>query len=143
MLGLDWRKGTTLWSFADPDRQFPFLSSAALTPRSVIIGGRDKRIRALDIRTGKQLWVFPTQARVDSSAVIVGDRAYVGASDGNVYALQVDTGRQVWRFEAGGAITASPAVSAGRLVIGTLDGRLYCFGSDATPDPKVKTQVDE
>jgi len=126
--GFDWEKGETLWSYKDTDREFPYLASAALAEDRIIIGGRDKRLRALSTADGKELWLLNTRGRIDSSAVIVGDRAFVGSGDGKLYAVRVSDGEVEWSFEAGEGISASPAVAAGRLVIGTLDGVLYCFG---------------
>ena len=129
MLGIDWKTSRVVWSFADADREFPIMSSAAVTDSRVIVGGRDKRVRSLDRKTGKQQWVFVTKGRVDSSPVVVGDRVFFGSSDGNLYALDMETGKETWRFEAGGPISASPAVADGRLVIGNEDGMIYCFGA--------------
>lgn len=126
--GLNWRAGETLWTFTDPDREFPYMSSAVVYEGLVILGGRDKRVRALDADTGKSVWEFATKGRVDGSPVIVGKRIFVGSQDGVLYALDAKSGKELWRFEAGGPISASPAVAAGRLVIGTEDGLLYCFG---------------
>jgi outer membrane protein assembly factor BamB len=78
--------------------------------------------------TGKQRWVFPTRARVESSPAIVGNRVLVGSSDGKLYELDLNSGKRLWEFEAGAPITASAAVGAGRLVIGDGDGRIYAFG---------------
>jgi len=132
IIGVDWRAGRVLWRFEDPDRAFPYMASAAVTDDLVIIGGRDKRLRALDRQTGRQRWQFVTRGRVDSSPVVVGDRVFVGSEDGNLYAVDRKTGRQRWRFEAGGPISASPAVGEGHLVIGTEDGVVYCFGPRKT-----------
>ena len=129
VLAIDWSKGKVDWVFEDEEREVPFMSSAALTDGLVIVGGRDKRLWALDRKTGKPRWKFVTQGRIDSSPVVVGERVFVGSSDGRLYAVRLDTGTEVWRFDAGSPITASPAVAAGRLVVGTLDGLLYCFGA--------------
>jgi len=134
----DWKTGADGWTFEDDDRQFPFVSSPAVTARCVILGGRDKRLRAFDPVSGRVLWEFVTKGRIDSSSVIVGQRAFFGSSDGNLYGIDVATGRELWRYEAGSPITASPAIGCGRLVIGTQDGDLLCFsgssggGSDKT-----------
>jgi outer membrane protein assembly factor BamB len=107
-------------TLADPE--------AAMANGRVILGGRDKSIHAIDVKTGKAAWTFATRARVDSSPVIVGGRVYVGSSDGRLYVLDADSGKQLWEFDAGSALTASPAVAAGRLVIGSQDGRVYVLG---------------
>jgi len=128
VLAFDLQRRRPLWRYADPDRRFPFYSSAALAKGRIILGGRDKSIHAIDVKTGKAAWTFATRARVDSSPVIVGDRVYVGSSDGRLYVLDVVSGKKVWEFDAGSALTASPAVAAGRLVIGSQDGRVYVLG---------------
>ncbi len=117
-----------VWRYENPQRQFPFYSSAALTGNRVILGGRDKSVHCLNAQTGKLMWEFATKSRVESSPAVVGDRVYVGSNDGRFYVLSVATGAKVWEFNAGGPLSASPAVAEGRIVIGTQDGKLYCFG---------------
>ncbi|MEW6198445.1 MAG: PQQ-binding-like beta-propeller repeat protein [Planctomycetota bacterium] len=128
VIGIDWQAGRVLWRFEDADRPFPFLSSAAITDDLVLIGGRDRRLRALDPATGRQRWALVMKGRVDSSPVVAGARVFVGAADGVLYAADLATGREVWRFEAGGGIAGSPAVGEGCLVIVTERGMVYCFG---------------
>jgi outer membrane protein assembly factor BamB len=131
VIAVDVAAKKVVWRFEDPDRQFPYYSSAALTGDLVILGGRDKNVRAIERATGKARWTFPTRARVDSSPAIAGNRVVVGGGDGKVYVLDVATGKQVWSLEAGGGFTASPAVALGRVVIGDLDGRIHGIGSAA------------
>ncbi len=137
---INWKTGVTKWIFEPEDRKFPFLSSAAVTSRAVILGGRDKRLWALDRKTGKVLWRHGAKGRIDSSPVVVGQRVFVGSSDGNLYGLDLRTGHELERFELGAPITASPAVGRGCLVIGNQDGVLYCFESGGTPlSNKIRT----
>jgi outer membrane protein assembly factor BamB len=117
-----------VWRYENPQRQFPFYSSAALVGANVILGGRDKSVHCLNAQTGKQIWEFVTKSRVDSSPAVVGDRVYVGSNDGRFYVLDVGTGTKQWEFTAGAPLSASPAVAEGRIVIGSQDGKLYCFG---------------
>jgi len=134
VFALDLRARKIAWRYRDPDREFPYYSSAALDTTStgrrsvVILGGRDKAIHAIDAGNGKAVWKFVTRARVDSSPAVAGGRVYVGSSDGKLYVLDAATGKKTWEFDAGDAITASPAIAAGRVVVGAQDGRLYCFG---------------
>jgi outer membrane protein assembly factor BamB len=129
VLGIDWKAERVAWEFGGADEDTPFLSSVAVTDRLVILGGRDKRLHALDRSTGQEKWRFSAKGRIDSSPVIAGDRVFVGSADGNVYGIDRDRGVETWRFETGSAISASPSIGYGRLVIGTEDGVLYCFGS--------------
>ncbi len=127
VMALDWRARKQVWAFKDPDRDFPYMSSAAITGEVVVLGSRDKNLRALDLKTGKLRWALRTRGRIDSSPVIVGNRVFVGSSDGNLYEVDLTTGRERWRFEAGAPISASPAVASGCMVVGAEDGLLYCF----------------
>ncbi len=128
VMALDVVSGKTLWTYAPKDRSLPFHGSAAVNDRYVIVGGRDKRVHALDPKNGAIRWTFKTKGGVDSSPVMVGDRVFFGSSDGHLYALELETGRKVWQFETGAPISASPAISADHLVIGSEDGVVYCFG---------------
>ncbi len=114
VMALDIAGRKILWRFSDPARQFPFYSSGALSAGRLVIGGRDKLVRAFDPASGKQAWEFATRARVDSSPVIAGNRVFVGSSDNRLYILNLQTGEKQWEFDTGGAVTSSPAIAAGR-----------------------------
>jgi outer membrane protein assembly factor BamB len=55
---------------------------------------------ALDMASGKEIWQFTANGRIDSPATIYRGRALVGSRDGNVYCLRASDGRLVWRFLA-------------------------------------------
>src|SRR6185503_936455 len=116
------------WKYENPERHFPFYSSAAVTEGKVVLGGRDKLVYCLNAATGKPIWTFTTKARVDSSPAIAGGRVYIGSNDGRFYVLDMANGAKVWEFEAGSPLSSSPAIAQGRVVIGAQDGRVYCFG---------------
>jgi outer membrane protein assembly factor BamB len=126
-LAIDLTKQAIDWQFKAEDTSMAFRSSAAVTDEGVYVGSRDKKLHALDPRTGKPLWEFDTRGMVDSSPVVIGERLFFGSQDGRIYALDRKSGKEVWRFDAGGKIYASPAVASGRLVIGSDSGKLYCF----------------
>lgn len=130
VVAIDWRANKLVWEFQDPDREFPYMSSAAISEKVIVLGSRDKTLRALDRATGKLRWSLRMRGRIDSSPVIVGDRVFVGASDGNLYEVDLTSGRERWRYEAGAPISASPALADGCLVVGTEDGLLYCFSGE-------------
>ena len=115
------------WRYRNPQRQFPFYSSAAVVHGKIVVGGRDKLVHCLD-GDGKSIWTFATRARVESSPAIASGRVFVGSNDGRFYVLNLETGAKVWEFNAGSAISASPGLANGRVVVGSQDGRLYCFG---------------
>jgi outer membrane protein assembly factor BamB len=112
VLALDLKARKILWRFDDPDRDFPFYSSAALLSDRIILGGRDKLVRALHRTTGKEIWNFAAR----------------GSSDGRLYVLDAATGAKKSEFDAGSGIVSSPAIAANRILIGSQDGVLYCLG---------------
>ena len=116
------------WRYENPERHFPFYSSAAVTAGKVVLGGRDKLVYGINATSGKPVWTFATKARVDSSPAIAGGRVYIGSNDGRLYVLDLATGAKVWEFEAGSPLSSSSAIAQGRVVIGAQDGRVYCVG---------------
>jgi len=126
VISFDPKKGGVGWKYRD--RNFPYYSSAALTADRVIIGGRDKRLHAIDRATGQGVWTFQSRGQVDSSPVICGDAIVVGSEDGRLYCLGLADGKERWAYEIGGAITASPAAANGLVIVGSEDGNLYAFG---------------
>jgi outer membrane protein assembly factor BamB len=131
MLCVNWKEAKVAWTFADERHTQSIRSSPAVNDSIAVYGSRSKRVYALDPKTGKELWTFPTKQRVDSSPVIVGGRAFVGSYDGRLYALNLSDGKKQWEYETGGGFTGSPAVADQRLVIANDDGVVYCFGSKA------------
>lgn len=130
VVAVDWRKQAVVWRYQTGNGDAPFHSSAAVTDKIVVVGGRDKLVHGIDRVSGKKIWTFPTRAKVDSSPTIVGERVFIGSNDGNLYELNLNDGSEVWKFNAGKPISAAPAVGEGVLVIGSesRDGKVYCFG---------------
>jgi outer membrane protein assembly factor BamB len=129
VLAVDWQKGQVSWKFEPAQRPQAFFASPAVTDDLVVAGSRDKRVHALDRKTGKEVWSFATEKKVDSSAVIAAGRVYVGSFDGSLYVLDVTQGKLLQKIELGSPIAASPAVVGDCLVIGTTDGTVYCLGA--------------
>jgi outer membrane protein assembly factor BamB len=117
------------WTFEADKRAQPFYSSAAVTESLVLIGSRDKRLYALDRKTGKEAWSFPSDGMVDGSPVVVGQTVYFGSlsSDGNFYSLDLKTGKKLHELNLDSTVTGSPAVGPNCLLVGTEKGTLYCL----------------
>ena len=115
-----------LWHYKN--RDFPYMSSAAVTTDRVVVGGRDKLLHCINRANGQKIWTFATQGKVDSSPVVAGDKVVVGSDDGRVYLVSLKDGQELWSYEIGQPIDASPAVADGKIIIGSDDGNVYCFG---------------
>jgi outer membrane protein assembly factor BamB len=98
-----------------------------VTEDLVIVGSRDKKVYALDRKTGEEKWSFLTENRVDSSPVVAGNRVFFGSLDRTFYVLDLK-GNEVQKLEVDAGILGSPAVAEGCVVIGTEKGTVYCFG---------------
>ena len=127
MLAIDLKKKEVAWSFESPRSQ-PFFASAAVTDKLVITGCRDKRVYGLNRASGKLVWTFVTEGKIEGSPVVAGNRVYVGSLDEHFYVIDLEKGTQVQKIKLDAEVSGSPALSDGRLLIGTEKGTLYCFG---------------
>ncbi len=128
VVSVKWKTGEFQWKYRS-ERAMPFHASTAVTDSMVLVGSHDKSMHAIARDTGALLWKFPTKARIESSAVVVGDRVFFGSGDGNLYGLSLENGQEVWKFNGGKPFNAGLAVGEGCLIIGedTQNGRLRCF----------------
>ncbi|VTS06697.1 outer membrane protein assembly factor BamB family protein [Tuwongella immobilis] len=131
VIGIDWNTQKVLWRFESERRKLPFYSSAAVTDKLVILGGRDKTLYALDRNKGTIAWSFLTDDRIDASPVVVGSKVYFGnlSDDGLFYVLDLATGRELQRLELDGPVLGSPAVGPDCLIVGTESGVVYSLGA--------------
>ena len=75
-------------------------NSGAVAGDTIVIGGYDSRVRALDRHTGEVLWSFNTVGFVQASPLIVDDHVYI-ATDRALYALDLPTGQLKWQAKTG------------------------------------------
>ena len=131
VLAVNWKTLKKSWEFEAKRRQQPFYSSAAVTKDLVVIGGRDKRVYALDRVTGKERWSFVTEGNVDASPVVVGNRVYVGclSNTGEFYALDLATGKLAQMVTLDSAVGGTVGVGPDCLLVGTDKGTLYKLGA--------------
>jgi hypothetical protein len=70
-------------------------------------------MHALDLKTGKQQWMFTTGSQVDTPPTLCQGRAVFGSADGWVYCLRTSDGAMVWKYRA--APTDRRIVAHGRV----------------------------
>ncbi len=131
VLAVNWKTLKKSWEFEAKRRQQPFYSSAAVTKDLVVIGGRDKRVYALDRATGQEKWSFVAEGNVDASPVVVGNRVYVGclSNTGEFYALDLATGKLAQTLTLDSAVGGTVGVGPDCLLVGTDKGTLYKLGA--------------
>ncbi|MCU0704601.1 MAG: PQQ-binding-like beta-propeller repeat protein [Fimbriiglobus sp.] len=131
VVAVDLKAKKVLWEFEAKVKAQPFYSSAAVTEELVILGSRDKKVYALDRKTGEPKWPpFVTEGIVDPSPVVAGGRVYVGclSQTAEFYVLDVKTGKKKQELTLDGTACGSPAVAGDCLLVGTEKGKLYCLG---------------
>ncbi len=68
----------------------------------VLFGGStDGKVYALDAETGKERWVFYTNAPVRFAPAVWKDKVFVGSDDGYLYCLELKTGDLLWKKRGG------------------------------------------
>jgi alcohol dehydrogenase (cytochrome c) len=87
---------------------------------------------AIDPKTGKQRWRFPT-TDVSSSGILTtaADLLFTGSREGYFYALDARTGAQLWRASLGGQGANAPmsyAVNGSQYVAVASGNSLFVFG---------------
>jgi outer membrane protein assembly factor BamB len=96
----------------------------------VYAAGRDGRVHALDLDTGRSRWTADTGLALSAGPAAGHGLVVVGSSSGHVVALEVADGTQRWKVQLSGEILAQPAISASVVVVRSVDGRLRGLAAD-------------
>ena len=128
---LDEFTGKPLWKFALPDpNNSSIWSSPAVDSGLVIFGSNNKRLYALDLETGQEVWNFSAKGAIQSSPCIFGDTVYFGSSDWKLYALNLKNGTRKWERPTGADVTSSPACANGKVFFGSWDNTFYALDAE-------------
>ena len=125
MLALDAENGDELWRF----RAGPVESSPLLHEGTLYFGTFDRRLYALNARTGEVRWSFETDDRVKGAPAFWRGTVFTGSYDGRVYALDAESGELRWSSESQGGLTGRATSTRGRRspmgasTLGTRTGR--------------------
>jgi parallel beta-helix repeat protein len=124
------KTGAPLWS------TIPLGGNSFVTPTidslltRIYLGVSNKNFFAIDYNTGKVAWNISSDAPINTSAVITGDRKLVFISQlGTLYGYDIRSNiahtASKWKYSIGEIVTKSPAVDGGNnLYIGTDAGNL-------------------
>ncbi len=97
--------------------------TGAIADDRIIAGGYSKLVKALDRKTGGELWTYATEYVIQGSPLIIDNRVCI-ATDHTVYALDLASGQLVWKVPTGteDAFMGAPAYDEG--MIYTTGGKL-------------------
>lgn len=136
---LDKRSGSKVWQFATRgdtmrNENFGFdrkavIASPAIAGNTVVVGGRDGYLYAIDAQTGARKWEYDYKVSWIISSVAIKDTIVVtGTSDGRfINALHLETGKELWRFPVTAPVWSSPAIVGDKVISAVNDGLIYCL----------------
>ena len=90
----------------------------------VYAAGRNGRVHALDLETGRSQWTTNTGLELSAGPGVGRGLVVVGSTSGLVAALDIADGAERWRVQLSGEVLAAPALSPSVVVVRTVDGRL-------------------
>jgi len=106
---------------------------------SVFFGSSvDDSVHCLDLKTGREKWIYTTDGPVRVAPAIANGRVYFGSDDGYAYCVKADNGELLWKYRP--TETNRLILNNGRLIpfhpcrTGVLvDGDVAYFGSAMLP----------
>jgi len=114
----------------------PFEATPIVADGVMYISEPPSNAAALDLRTGRPIWVFrralPSDVsvccgQVNRGVAVLGDRVYLGTLDAHLLALDAKTGHLLWDtrvadYRAGYSITVAPLAIEGKVITGISGG---------------------
>ena len=98
----------------------------------------DGGVRAFDLQSGAQQWVFEPEEIEDKPRVRLsggpgagGGLVAIGGLDGEVIVLDAATGTQKWKGRVGAEVIAAPVIGDGLVIVRSNDGRVTAFDAES------------
>lgn len=120
------------WKF---QTQGEIKSTAVVADDTVFVSSLDKKLYALDLRTGKKLWQFEADDELEASPLYHETGIYIGSAMGTFYAIDLKTHQPKWTVSTGGKIVGSanlfshPQTNESMIIFGSYDNNLYCYNA--------------
>jgi len=117
--------GSEAWFYPT---EMPVGHSPAVVDGVLYVGCLDKRVHAVDARTGRRLWTtLRAGAGFDTSPLVVDGWILIGCRDGCFYAFAAADGRLAWHFRTDGPISHSAAWADGTVYFASNDSHAYAL----------------
>jgi outer membrane protein assembly factor BamB len=107
----------------DPTATYYFAGAITYHDNLLFVPCTDKRMRALDSSTGKELWAFPCRRDAGVATVHQG-MVMFGSVDRYLYCVDAKTGALNWRVFVDGRVLGKVTVVNGMIYAPTQDGRV-------------------
>jgi polyvinyl alcohol dehydrogenase (cytochrome) len=114
------------WAYGFPDA-YAAIARPIVVGRVLFVGGVDRKVRALDAKSGCTIWTYATETPVRTAiafgAISGTDQfaLFFGDVRANVYAVNATTGSLIWKKKAedhpAARITGTPALVSGVLYV--------------------------
>lgn len=94
----------------------------------VFFGSKTGAMRALDAKTGNEIWRFETGWPIMHAAGVENKKVFFGGMDGAVYALDTESGRLAWKFQGSGTgFSTAVLLAEGKVFTGNRGGVFYAI----------------
>ncbi len=128
---LDGVTGQTLWVFHGDNLQAKY-ATPAVAGETVVFGGSDGVVRALNLNTGDELWSWRASGAITSAPVIADGLVFLGTMSAFVYALDLSNGRVLWEEKLRGRVKSAPTVSGSSVYFQGEPRYVYRFTSEVS-----------
>lgn len=106
--------------FSNPKSRYDrFGADVVVWEGHLLVGSHDGHLRALNPRTGNELWSFLAGDAILAAPAVERGIVVFGSYDGRVYGLEALTGRLLWSYDAKAPVVSTPALYRGGAVVGT------------------------
>ncbi len=104
------RNGEYKWNYVIKAPSYSSIVSTTIGNDEYYFFGADNGIFYCLNSVGKKEWIFKTNGKIRTEAVIHNGRVYFGSEDNNFYCLNIKTGKKIFRFSTDGNINSSPVI---------------------------------
>ena len=131
---VDAETGKRVWRFEAPENGKPpestpwnpegsnkIRTDALINGPRVVFGSFGHKLRALDRKSGAEIWQKDLRAEISSSPMLVDGKIVVGSRGGSLYAFEPETGKKLWGMLFWGSAIESTAVPG--------EGSLFYIGA--------------
>ncbi|MCH7726185.1 MAG: PQQ-binding-like beta-propeller repeat protein [Planctomycetes bacterium] len=88
------------------------------------------RTLAIDAKTGKRRWAFPTKGWMYGRPAVGERGVFVGSQDDHFYSIGKGMGNQFWKVKTKSRNEAAAAVAKNLVIFGSCDGNVYAVNKD-------------